>query len=178
MTAIYPQVVYKLIILLIAALMAFILLMILYQRRTRNKFSSSKLFEKEGPKKPQIPEVPQTQHKAIFVDLSPKSADIVELAIEVWRINNRVMKAATGLTDIQKRGLDSSLQKFVKFLDHYDVKIVDHTGEKYNEGMNVEVLSFEKDPNVKVSTIKETIEPSITCKGHVIKKGKIIVITN
>jgi hypothetical protein len=26
-----------------------------------------------------------TKHQAIFVDLSPKSADIVDLAIEVWR---------------------------------------------------------------------------------------------
>ncbi len=118
------------------------------------------------------------QHHALFVDLSPKSADIVELAIEVWRINNRIMKAGSGLTDIQRRGLESSLQKFLKFLDKYNIKIVDHTGEKYNEGMNVDVLSFEKDENIKTPLVKETVEPSIICKGHVIKKGKIIVINN
>jgi len=116
--------------------------------------------------------------QAIFVDLSPKSADVVDLAVEVWRINNRVMKAGSGLTDIQKRGLESSLQKFTKFLDRYSIEIVDHTGEKYNEGMNVDVLSFEKDENIKTPIIKETIEPSIICKGHVVKRGKIIVANN
>ena len=116
------------------------------------------------------------QPHAIFVDLSPKTADIVELAVEVWRINNRITKASSNLTEIQKRGIESSLQKFIRFFDKYEIKIIDHTGEKYNEGTNVDVLSFERDENIKTPMVKETIEPSITCKGHVIKKGKIIVI--
>ena len=128
MVATHPQAVLLLLIILVAALMAF-LYWLFSDRQPRRSFSSP---EKE------IPEMPQ--HKAIFVDLSPKSADVVELAVEVWRINNRVMRAVNGLTDTQKRGLESSLQKFIKFLDRYDVKIVDHTGEKYNEGMNVDYL--------------------------------------
>ena len=127
------------------------------------------------PKKQEIHPESHSDNRAIFVDLSPKSADIVELAVEVWRMNNRLMKVE-GLTETQQRGFDSSLQKFGKFLDRYDVKIIDHTGEKYNEGMNVDVLSYEKDPNVRFPMIKETIEPSVTCKGHIIKKGKIIVV--
>lgn len=125
----------------------------------------------------EIPQELRSENRALFVDLSPKSADIVELAVEVWRINNRLMKVE-GVTETQQRGFDSSLQKFGKFLDRYDVKIIDHTGEKYNEGMNVDVLSYEKDPGVRFPIIKETIEPSVTCKGHIIKKGKIIVVNN
>ena len=117
-------------------------------------------------------------NRAIFVDLSPKSADVVELAVEVWRMNSRIMKTGNGLTDAQKRPIMSSLQKFIKFLDRYDIKIADHTGEKYNEGMNVDVLSFEKDPHIKNPIIKETIEPSIICNGYVVKKGKVVVINN
>ena len=118
------------------------------------------------------------QSQTVFVDLSPKTADIVELAVEVWRINNRIMKASADLTEMQKRGLESSLQKFLKFLDKNEIKIIDHTGEKYNEGLNVEVLSFEKDPTVNTPKIKETVEPSIVYKNSIVKKGKIIVINN
>lgn len=119
-----------------------------------------------------------SSHQAIFVDLSPKSTDVVELAVEIWRINSRINKVLTGLSEIQRRGLESSIQKLLKYLDRFDMKIIDHTDEKYNEGMNVDVLSFEKDPKIRFPIIKETIEPTIICKGHVIKKGKIIVITN
>jgi hypothetical protein len=123
-------------------------------------------------------ESPTLRPHALFVDLSPKSADIVELAVEVWRMNNRILKAVDGLTDTQKRGLESSLQKFIRFLDHNNIKFIDHTGQKYNEGMNIEVLSFEKNQTAKYPFIKETIEPSITCKGIVVKKGKVVVINN
>jgi len=120
----------------------------------------------------------KSDHQVIFVDLSPKSAAVVELAVEIWRIKSRINKVSIDLSEIQKRGLESSIQKLLKYLDRFDMKIIDHTDEKYNEGMNVDVISFEKDPKIRFPTIKETIEPTIICKGHVIKKGKIIVITN
>ena len=118
------------------------------------------------------------QPHAIFVDLSPKSADVVELAVEIWRIQNRLNKAITDLPDTQKRGLESSIQKLQKYLDTFHIKIVDHTSQKYNEGLNVNVLSFEIDPHVTIPIIKETIEPTIICEGKVVRKGKVVVIKN
>jgi hypothetical protein len=116
------------------------------------------------------------QTHAIFVDLSPRSADIVELAVEIWRIQNRLNKAITDLPDTQKRGLESSIQKLQKYLDTFKIQIVDHTNQKYNEGLNVNVLSFEINPHVSTPTIKETIEPTIICEGKVVRKGKVVVI--
>jgi hypothetical protein len=156
---------------MLIALAALVLILALFVSFYLSKKRNLRLISSET--KLELP----SEDRAIFVDLSPKSADIVELAVEVWRMNNRLIKIE-GLTEAQQRGFDSSLQKFVKFLDRYDVKIIDHTGEKYNEGMNVDVLSFESDSSLKTSMIKETIEPSVTCKGHIIKKGKIIVVNN
>jgi Holliday junction resolvasome RuvABC ATP-dependent DNA helicase subunit len=168
MNAIYMTDIF--LIILIAVLV--VIISIISYRRFRTKYLRSQNDSLVAPKEH------LSQHQAIFVDLSPKSADIVELAVEVWRINNRIMKAGNDLSEIQKRGLESSLQKFIKFLDSHDIKIVDHAGEKYNEGMNIDVISFTKDQNVKTPLIKETIEPSIICKGYVIKKGKVIVVNN
>jgi hypothetical protein len=119
-----------------------------------------------------------SQDKAIFIDLSPKSADLVELAVEFWRIKSRLVKASVNLDDIQKRGLESSVQKLIKYLDRFHIEIADHTNQKYNEGLSVDVLSFENDPSVSVPMIKETVEPTIICEGKVVKKGKVVVIKN
>ena len=127
---------------------------------------------------PEIGNSQPTQSQVIFVDLSPKSTDLVELAVEIWRIKNRIGKAGSDLQEIQKRGLESSAQKLQKYLDTFKIAIVDHTNQKYNEGMNVDVLSFEVDPKVTSPLIKETIEPTITCEGKVIRKGKVVVIKN
>ena len=171
MAAISTQV--HLILFLIAVAFFVILVALISRRRFKKKTLLPRGGFPEFKKEPLMP-----LNRAIFVDLSPKSADVVELAVEVWRMNSRIVKTGDGLTEVQKRPIMSSLQKFTKFLDRYDIKIVDHTGEKYNEGMNVDVLSFEKDPRIKNPIIKETIEPSIICNGYVVKKGKVVVINN
>ncbi|GEM_PF-1566212 len=182
MAAVHSQAVFIVFLILIVDSAAFILLggYYLYQQWQKDKFASIKGFFNTKVQKvtPEVPEIPVIQQKVIFVDLSPKSADIVELAVEVWRIKNRITSVGGSLTDIQRRGLESSIQKFAKFLDRNDIKITDYTGQKYNEGMNVDVISFEKSDNVKTPMIKETVEPSIVCKDHIIKRGKIIVINN
>ena len=55
---------------------------------------------------------------------------------------------------------------------------MDYKNQKYNEGFNIDVLSVEKDEKVLVPTISETIEPSITVKGQLVRKAKVILIKN
>jgi hypothetical protein len=128
--------------------------------------------------KSEIHKYKSIQPQTMFVDLSPKSSDLIDLAVEIWRIKNRIAKVESGLPEIQKRGLESSIQKLSKYIDSFNVKIVDHAGQKYNEGMSVNVLSFELDPSISTSVIKETIEPTIIYDGKVIRKGKVIVVKN
>lgn len=121
-----------------------------------------------------------SQEEGIFVDLSPQSEDLVDLAVEVWRIQNRIHKSSSDLKDIHKRGLESSIKKLLNFLEKSNIEIVDHTNRKYNEGLNVNVLSYEEDDRVDFDFdfIKETIEPTIMHKGSVFRKGKVIVAKN
>jgi hypothetical protein len=65
-----------------------------------------------------------------------------------------------------------------KYISNYDVEIVDYTNQKFNDGLNLDVLSVEKDPAVASPTVKETVEPTILVKGQVVKKAKIILLSN
>jgi len=116
------------------------------------------------------------QHK--FIELSQGMTELVELAVEVWRIRARITKAGSDLSEVQKKGLETSIQKLVNYLDRYELEIVDYTGEKYNDGLNLDVLSVEKDPSIEVPFVKETVEPTILCKGQVVRKAKIILVSN
>ena len=152
----------KIIVILIIFALCVLLLLLKKKRENKIKLSVS----------------PIKDDRVIFVDLSPKSADLIELSIEIWRIQNRLLKASSKIDDTQKRGLESSVQKLIKYLDRFHIKIVDHTNQKYNEGLSVDVLSFENDSSVNFPIIKETIEPTIICEGIVVKKGKVVVIKN
>lgn len=112
-----------------------------------------------------------------FIDMSQSVSNLVELAVEVWRMEQRVTKCLTALPENQQAGLQSSIQKLKKYLEKCDIEIVDYTGQKFNEGLNLDVLSVEKNTEISQSTVKETIEPTIMCKGQVIRKAKIILLT-
>lgn len=113
-----------------------------------------------------------------FVELSLGVNDLVDLAVEVWRMEQRVAKSASSLPENQLKGLENSIQKLRRYLEKYDIQIVDYKDTKYNDGLNLDILSVEKDLTLLEPMVKETVEPTIMCKGQVVRKAKIILITN
>ncbi len=112
-----------------------------------------------------------------FVDMSHKVSDLVELGVEMWRMEQRAMKCLAGLPENQQIGLHNSLQKLKKYLTKCDIEIIDYTGQKFNEGFNLDVLSIEKNTEGSQSTVKETLEPTVMYKGQVVRKAKIVLLT-
>jgi len=112
------------------------------------------------------------------INLSTSVAELVELATEVWRVEQRLSKIADSLQENQRKGLENSVLKFKRYISNYDIEIVDYTNQKFNDGLNLDVLSVEKDPAVTIPVVKETVEPTILVKGQVVKKAKIILLSN
>ena len=63
----------------------------------------------------------------------------------------------------------------LKFIKAGTNEVIDYTGQVYNEGMNLDILSTEKDPDLKQSIISETHEPAVTHKGILVRKAKVII---
>ena len=112
------------------------------------------------------------------LQLSVTANELVELATEIWRMEQRLAKVAESLPDNHRKGLENSMLKLKKYISNYDVEIIDYTNQKFNDGLNLDVLSVEKDTAVTTPTVKETVEPTIVVKGQVVKKAKIILLSN
>ena len=112
------------------------------------------------------------------LDMSENVKGLIALSIEIWKISKRINSVAPELKDNQISALNSSIQKLQKYLDRNDIEIIDHEGQKYNDGINLDVLSVEKDLSLKYPIIKETVEPSIIYKGNIVHKAKIILLSS
>ena len=110
-----------------------------------------------------------------FIKISPETNNLVELAIEIWRLKKRLEKVESSISDDQIKALQNSYAKLLRYLERNDIGITDYSNQKYNEGMNLDVLAVEKDSTIKQSIIKETHEPAITLKGQLIRKAKVIL---
>lgn len=110
-----------------------------------------------------------------FLSVSPEVDDMVQHAIETWKLAGRVSKIKTKLNENEYRGLETSIERLKSYLGKNDIEIIDYTKQKYNEGLNIDVLSIEKDASLDGSIVKETVEPTIMCKGQVVRRAKVII---
>lgn len=113
-----------------------------------------------------------------FINVSIEANEISDLAVEIWRIEQRIAKSASVLPENQLKGLENSIQKMKRYLEKYDIEVIDYKNLKYNDGLNLDILSVEKDLSLPEPMVKETVEPTIMLKGQVIRKAKIILLSN
>ena len=99
---------------------------------------------------------------------------LINLAQITWSIQKYSNKLIEDNDLVDKsRPLKSNLSKLEAFLNDYGVQIIDYTNQKYNDGMNVDIIDTVK-TDTSVPLIKETIEPSITINGILVKKARVI----
>ena len=113
--------------------------------------------------------------KSEFIELSVDSKKLVELAVEYWRLEKRISKVSDSLNSDQNESFANSLKKFERFFRMNDIAVEDYAGMKYNEGMNVDILSMEKMTDIEYTKIHETVEPTVFVKGQLVRKAKVII---
>lgn len=111
-----------------------------------------------------------------FFNLSIVTKDLIDLGIDIWRMEQRLNKVILFIPKNSQDHLNNSIQKIKRYLEKNDIEIVDHTNQKFNEGRNLDVLAVEKSPDILESIIKETKEPTILHKNQVVHKGKVIIL--
>ena len=158
----------------VAVVLVFLIVFSLFLRRrkplkTTDKFEELFLKLKEEIKSAVAPK---------FMNVSVEANEISDLAVEIWRIEQRIAKSASSLPENQLKGLENSIQKMRRYLEKYDIEVIDYKNLKYNDGLNLDILSVEKDPSLPEPMVKETVEPTIMLKGQVIRKAKIILLSN
>jgi hypothetical protein len=113
-----------------------------------------------------------------FIEYSAETKDLADMAVDVWKLEKRLGTIKQNLPVDQVKSFENSIARLKRVLAKCEIEILDYTGKKYNEGLNVDILSIEKDQALAFPHIREMIEPAILCKGTIIKKGKVIVVEN
>lgn len=118
----------------------------------------------------------------MYVNSKSNSDDLIKslilIAIEVWKMNKKVQKIKEQVDDNTIKWFEFSIDKSLSTLDKHWIKLIDYAGQKYLEWMNwVDIISVEKNDNINTSIISETIEPWIELYGNIVKKSKVIILS-
>lgn len=103
-------------------------------------------------------------------------ASVLDIAIEVWRLQDRFTKLqlATGRQD---PGITFSIEKIHHVLKEIGIEARDYTGQTYNEGMSLDVVTFDYSAGEKPinRVVQETVSPAIFFDGKLQKMAQVIV---
>jgi hypothetical protein len=101
---------------------------------------------------------------------------MVDIAIETWRLHDRLKKlqVAAGRED---PSIAFSVDKIQHILKEIGIETRDHTGEAYTEGMSLDVLARDYPTSEKPlrRIVQETISPAIYLDGKLEKMAQVIV---
>ena len=100
---------------------------------------------------------------------------IVDLTTRLWRILRNLKKPGSEepIEEIE-RGY-RHLERLISNLERLGIQVVDKTGEAYDPGMAVKVVSSEPVNGISREIIKETIEPAIYKGDRLIQTSQIVV---
>ena len=89
----------------------------------------------------------------------------------MWHIEKSINKE----NSTKLRSAKSHINKLKSLFEKYQLTIIDYTGEAYNEGLNIDIIATETNPNAEKDTIKESLNPSVFINNTLIKKSKVIL---
>jgi len=115
-------------------------------------------------------------HEGIEKIRKVELSSVIDVAIEVWRLQDRVKKlqVATGRQD---PSIAFSIEKIQHVLREIGIEAREYTGQAYNEGMSLDVLTFDYPVGEKPinRVVQETVSPAIFFDGTLHKMAQVIV---
>ncbi len=107
---------------------------------------------------------------------SGQVSSIVEIAIETWRVGDRLKKLQV-LANKEGPTIGFSIERIQHILKEMGVEVKDPAGEIYHDGMGLDVLTFDYGPGELPTNriVQETVSPAVYYNGQLIKMAKVIV---
>jgi hypothetical protein len=102
---------------------------------------------------------------------------LADLATRVWRIRHSMWKPGGQEPYAEVSRSYRHVERLMAALEDLGIVISDKTGDAYDPGLSVRVLSTEPVENIHGEVIKETLSPTVYRKGRLIQQAQIVVGT-
>lgn len=102
---------------------------------------------------------------------------LAQIATNAWRAKSRMVDPDTGEPKEEMKRVFRHIEAIFEALKQIDMDIVDPTGQTYDSGMALKVVSFERTPGLSREEITETIKPTVKWRGGLIQMAEVIVGT-
>jgi len=91
---------------------------------------------------------------------------IVSIAVNVWRIQSRVISSETGdpkdeIQSVEVKKISRNLESIIHCFQEVGLEIIDRKGQQFDYGLPEKVVTAKQTPGISKETVVETIIPTI-----------------
>ena len=103
--------------------------------------------------------------------------EVIKISVAIWKLERKVlsMKNNEQIDQDVHEKISNSINYIQGQLNQLKLELSSREGQKYNEGMNIDVIAREGNSEDGDEYIKETIEPQVSINGKLVKKERVIV---
>jgi hypothetical protein len=131
-----------------------------------------KRFFHKHPQSPDSSDLRLQTHEIRRLDIT----SMIDLAIEIWRLQERLKKMSLSLGKDDAASVFAG-EKIRDIFSQIGIEIRDFTGQPYNEGMSLDVLTsdYPVGENPPHRIVQETISPAVYFDGKLVKMSQVII---
>jgi hypothetical protein len=100
---------------------------------------------------------------------------LADLATASWRARKRAAKAAE--SNEESRRILRDLEGMFEIFQAIGIEIRDYTGETFDYGLPLKVITTQPVPGLAKEKVAETIKPTVFLKENLIQIGEVVIET-
>lgn len=108
-------------------------------------------------------------------------ADIINalasIATNAWKAQNRLVDPKTGEPHEETKRIHRHIESILDSLGQIQVQVKDHTGEVFDYGLPLTVVTTQPTRGIDRERVIETIKPTVYWKQQMIQAGEVVIVT-
>jgi hypothetical protein len=106
---------------------------------------------------------------------APTDALLATVATNTWRALQKIIDVETSEPKPEMKRIHRHIESISEALREFGVETVDHTGQRYDTGSALKVITSEKRVGLNREEIIETLKPTVRFKGRLLQQGEVVV---
>jgi len=103
---------------------------------------------------------------------------IAAIATNAWKARTKMLDSATGEVRDDMKRVHRHIEGILDSLSEMGIEVKDHTGDTFDYGLPLKVVTTQPTPGINKEQVVETIKPTVYCqKTSIIQMGEVVVAT-
>jgi hypothetical protein len=105
------------------------------------------------------------------------SKGMADIATNAWKARSKMLNGRSGEVREEMKRVFRHIEGIIETLKEMGLDIKDHTGDPFDYGLPLKVVTTQPEPGITKERVIETIKPSIYWQKRLIQMGEVVIAT-